>query len=85
MRALFSIASLVIVLCIVMIAVQHQLRAARPFLPTGTAAAAGSSAPFGGASQPSVAQYQREVNRVLNEGAAARASAVEAAETEAGR
>jgi hypothetical protein len=79
MRAIFSIASLVIVLCVIAVSVQHQLHASRQFLPS--AEAAGASAPFGGASQPNVAQYQRELERTLKEGAAKRATSTDAAET----
>jgi hypothetical protein len=81
MKALFSIASLVVVLCIVLVAMQHQLRAAR--LAGATAPqAADASAPYGGASRPTPAQYERELHRALDAGMAARASQVESAEGE---
>ena len=81
MRAVFTFASLLVVLGIVVVTVRHQLQASRQLLPAGNApAAAGASAPFGGASQPSVAQYQRELDRALQAGVAGRASAAEAAE-----
>ena len=81
MRAFFSIASLLIVLGVILVAVKHQLRASQAYLPSRNApAAAAASEPFGGASQPSVAQFQRELDRTLKEGAAARAAATEAAE-----
>ena len=44
MRAIFSIASLVIVLCVIAVAVQHQLRASRQFLPTAAAPAEATAA-----------------------------------------
>jgi hypothetical protein len=78
MRAIFSIASLVIVLCVIAITVQHQLRASRQFVPSSVPAEA--AAAFGGASQPDAAQYQRELERTLKEGAARRATATDAAE-----
>jgi hypothetical protein len=84
MKALFSIASLVIVLCVVALVAQRQLRASRALLPQaqgGAAGPAGASAPFGGTSQPSVAQFQRELDRTLQEGARQRASDVDAAES----
>jgi hypothetical protein len=78
MRAIFSIASLVIVLCIIAITVQHQLRASRQIAPSAVPAEA--AAAFGGASQPTAAQYQRELERTLKNGSAQRA-ATDAAET----
>ena len=80
MRAIFSIASLVIVLCVIAVAVQHQLRASRQYLPTA-AAPAEATAAFAGASQPTAAQYQRELERTLKAGAAQRGAATDAAET----
>jgi hypothetical protein len=81
MRAIFSFASILIVLGIVVVAVKHQLEASRQGLPAGSASTmTGPSAPFGGTSQPSVAQYQRELDRAIQEGVAARASAADAAE-----
>jgi len=78
----FTFASLLIVLGIIVVAVKHQLQASRQLLPgAGAPAAAGASAPFGGASRPNVAQYQRELDRALQEGTAGRASAADAAET----
>lgn len=78
MRALFSIVSLVVVACIVMITVQHQLHAARL---AAIAPADRASAPFGGSSQPTPAQFEREVHRALDAGMAARASDSERAES----
>jgi len=80
-RAVFTFASLLFVLLIVVVAVKHQLQASRQLLPgANTPAAAGASAPFGGASQPSVAQYQRELDHALKQGMAGRASSSEEAE-----
>jgi len=81
MRAFFSIASLLIVLGVILVAVKHQLRASQAYLPSHEAPVGAASEPFGGASQPSVAQFQRELDRTLKEGVAARASAAEAAES----
>ena len=80
MRGLLTFASLLVVLGIVVVSVKHQLQASRQLLPGGAPTAAGASAPYGGASQPSVAQYQRELDRALQAGVAERASAAEAAE-----
>jgi len=82
MRAFFSIASLLIVLGVIAVAVKHQLRASQQFLPSANApSASAASEPFGGASRPNVAQFQRELDRTLKEGMATRASASEDAET----
>lgn len=75
MKALFSLVSLVVVLCIVTLGVQHQLRASR--------LAAGSTSP--GASAPgrtTPAQYDRDVHRALDAGMARRASQAETAEAD---
>jgi hypothetical protein len=83
MRAVFSIVSLVIVLGVVAVTIKHQLAASRQLVaPAPAPAAADANAPFGGASQPTPAQFQRELERTLNEGAAGRASAADAAEAQ---
>jgi hypothetical protein len=76
MRALFSFASLVIVLCVVTVAVQHQLRATRSLQVEGVAM------PASGVSPASVAQYKSTLDATLQQGAAGRGSATEAAEAQ---
>jgi hypothetical protein len=80
MRAVFSIVSLVVVVAVIAIAAKHQLAASRQLRATPESSAADAAAPFGGASQPTPAQFQRELERTLREGAEKRASAAEAAE-----
>jgi hypothetical protein len=64
-----------------MITVRQQMRASG--LATAAAApSADASAPFGGASQPTPAQFEREVHRALDAGMATRASQAEAAGSE---
>jgi hypothetical protein len=75
MKALFSIVSLVVVLCIVTVTVQRQLHAARLAAGDGTSAA-GASAP----SRATTAQYERDVHRALDAGMAQRASQAETGE-----
>jgi len=76
MRVLFTVASLLIVVAIVALSARHQLSATRLVAPSG------ASASQVGSSRPDVAQFQRELDRTLQEGAAARASAADAAETQ---
>jgi len=72
MRALLTVASLLIVLAVVAVTVRGQLRADKRFLPAAAAASGASSAPFGGSSSPSVAQFQRELDKTLSEAASHR-------------
>jgi hypothetical protein len=65
MRAFLSIASLLIVLAIVAVSVRSQLQASKRYLPSAAAASDASSAPFGGSSSPSVAQFQGELDKAL--------------------
>jgi hypothetical protein len=72
MRALLTFASLLIVLAVIAVSVRSQLRADKRFLPAAAAASGASSAPFGGSSSPSVAQFQRELDKTLSEAASHR-------------
>ena len=58
MRALLTFGSLLIVLAVVALSVKSQLQANKRFL---------ASAPFEGSSSPSVAQFQRELDKTLRE------------------
>ncbi len=64
MRAMLTFASLLIVLAVVALAMRSQLQASKRFLPASAASDA-ASAPFGGSSSPSVAQYQRELDKAM--------------------
>jgi hypothetical protein len=64
MRALLTFGSLLIVLAVIALSVRSQLQASKRFLPPAAASDA-SSAPFGGSSSPSVAQYQRELDQAM--------------------
>ncbi len=72
MRALLTFASLLIVLAVIAVLARTQLRADKRFLPAAAAASDASSAPFGGSSAPSVAQFQRELDKTLSEAASHR-------------
>ena len=65
MRAMLTFASLLIVLAVVALSVRGQLQASKRFLPASAAASDAASAPFGGSSSPSVAQYQRELDKAM--------------------
>ena len=65
MRAMLTFASLLIVLAVVALTMRSQLQASKRFLPASTAASDASSEPFGGSSSPSVAQYQRELDKAM--------------------
>ena len=71
MRALLTFGSLLIVLAVVALSVKSQLQANKRFLasaPAPAPAASGAaSAPFEGSSSPSVAQFQRELDKTLRE------------------
>ena len=69
MRAFLSIASLLIVLAVVAISMRSQLQAGKRYLPSAAAASDASSAPFGGSSSPSVAQFQHELDQAMKAGA----------------
>jgi hypothetical protein len=80
MRAMFSLVALLIVALIVGLNVRNELRATKGLLPasgapSANAASDAASAPFGGTSSPSVAQYQRELDRAMRDSAAHTASA----------
>ena len=84
MRALFSLASLVIVLCVITVAVQHQLRSmSAPGTGGGAPSASGANVGGpGGANPSSVAQYKATLDATLQDGAAGRAAAADAAEAQ---
>jgi hypothetical protein len=65
MRAMLTYGSLLIVLAIVALLASNQLRANKRLLSTAPAASDASSAPFGGSSSPTVAQYQRELDKAM--------------------
>jgi hypothetical protein len=65
MRAVLTFASLLIVLAVVALSMRSQLQADKRFLPSPAAAADASSAPFGGSGSPTVAQYQRELDKAM--------------------
>ncbi len=72
MRALLTFGSLLIVLAAIALSARSQLQANKRFLPAAASAASpaeASSAPFGGAAQPTPAQFQRELEKTLREGA----------------
>ena len=64
MKAMFSLVGLLVVLAIVGINVRNHLRAVRQLAPAPASAEA-ASAPFGGASSPSVAQFQQELDKQM--------------------
>jgi hypothetical protein len=74
---MLTFASLLIVLAVVALSVRGQLQASKRFLPAPAAASDASPAPFGGSSSPSVAQYQRELDKAMK--AAAQHTADQAA------
>ena len=65
MRAMLTYGSLLIVLAIVALLAGNQLRANKRLLSTAPAVSDASSAPFGGSSSPTVAQYQRELDKAM--------------------
>jgi hypothetical protein len=77
MRALLTFGSLLIVLAVIGLSVRSQLQASKRFLPAAAGASDASSAPFGGSSSPTVAQYQRELDKAMK--AAAQHTADQAA------
>ena len=79
MRAMFSLIGLVVVLAIVGINVRNHLRAVRQLAP-GPASAEAASAPFGGTSSPSVAQFQQELNTQMRNASGRAASAASEAD-----
>jgi hypothetical protein len=66
MRLLFSLLGLVFVVAIIGVNVRNSLRATRLAMPA-PGPASGASAPFGGTSSPSVAQFQRELDKTMRE------------------
>jgi hypothetical protein len=68
-RALLTFAALLIVLAVIALSARSQLQANKRFLPDADAASQAASAPFGGSSQPTPAQLQRELEKTLREGA----------------
>ena len=83
MRAMFSIVGLLIVLAIVGINMRNQLRATKQQLAPASTSASSASAPFGGTSSPSVAQFQQELDKQMR--AAAERAASAGAEADATR
>jgi len=82
MKAIFSFAALLIVLAVVAVNVRNELRATQPRAPApANAASEPASAPFGGASSPSVAQFQQELDKTLRNAAVQRAAADSDAES----
>lgn len=81
MRAMFSIVGLLIVLAIVGINVRNQLRATKQQLAPASTSASAASAPFGGTSSPSVAQFQQELDKQMRAAAERAASAGAEADT----
>lgn len=82
MRGIVSLVGLVIVLAIVGINVRNELRAQKALIVPAAAAPGAASAPFGGTSSPSVAQFQQELDKAMRGSAdstAARASDADAA------
>ena len=69
MRSLLTFGSLLIVLAVVGLSLRSQLRADKRFLPASAAASDAASAPFGGTSSPSVAQFQRELDKTMQQAA----------------
>jgi hypothetical protein len=65
MRALLTFGSLLIVLAVIALSVRSQLQASKRYLPSAAAASDASSAPFGGSSSPTVAQFQRELDKAM--------------------
>ncbi|HEY9026867.1 MAG TPA: hypothetical protein VIP05_21420 [Burkholderiaceae bacterium] len=79
---MFSIAALLLVLAIVAINVRNQLHAARQLAPRAAASSSqAASAPFGGTSSPSVAQFQQELDKQMKAAAERAASAGAEADT----
>jgi hypothetical protein len=79
-RAAFGILGLLVVLAIVGISLRNNLRAAKAVMPVPAASSA-SSEPFGGASSPSVAQFQQELDRQMKAASERAASAGGEADT----
>jgi hypothetical protein len=71
MRALLSIASLLLVLAIVGLTLKQQLRSAPPAVETSSPASAGApDFPAAATPQQQVKQVQEEVQRAMEQGAA---------------
>jgi hypothetical protein len=76
MKGMLSLVGLLVVLAIVGISVRNQLRAVRPSAPVpASASAEAASAPFGGTSSPSVAQFQQELDKQMRNASERAASA----------
>lgn len=84
MKALFSFASVLIVLAIVAVTVRTELRATQAAVAPAPASAAsdaqGASAPFGGSSSPTLAQFRQELDKTMQTAADRAASAGGAAD-----
>lgn len=63
MRAMLTLGSLLIVLAIIGLSVRSQLQANKRFLPSAAASDAASGA-YGG-NNPTVSQYQRELDKAM--------------------
>ena len=69
-RGLLTFGGLLLVLGVVALAARSQLQANKRFLPAAAATASdAASAPYGGASQPTPAQFERELEKTLREAA----------------
>lgn len=79
MKVMFSVLGMLVVLAIVLVNVRNQLHAAK--LDAPAAAASSASAPFGGTSSPSVAQFQQELDKQMRNAADRAASAGGEADT----
>ena len=82
MRVMFSVLGMLVVLAIVLINVRNQLHAAKlDARASADASSAAASAPFGGTSSPSVAQFQQELDKQMRNAADRAASAGGEADT----
>jgi hypothetical protein len=79
MKAMFSLVGLLVVLAIVGINMRNHLRAVRQLAPAPAGAEA-ASAPFGGTSSPSVAQFQQELDKQMRSASDRAASAASEAD-----
>lgn len=62
----FSLLALLVVVAIIGLNVRNSLQATRMAMPAASAASS-ASAPFGGTSSPSVAQFQRELDKTMKQ------------------
>lgn len=84
MRAMLTIGSLLIVLAIIGLALRSQLQASKRFLPSAAVSDA-SSAPFGGSRAPTVAQFQRELDKTMQQAAQQSAERAATADSDVSR